>query len=246
MNLHPFKLFVFFTVGCLFVSCDKENSCVKTSGNNVVEDRTVSPSFENIELNDKINLIIRQDSVFSLKVEAGANLMPLITTEVANNQLVIKSDNRCDFLRSYDVPINVFLSTPNIKKITYKGQGNVSSSNTLTYPDFMIESDKGTGSFNLSLTTNNLKILQHTGPADFTVVGSAKYTYLYTNGNGWFHFENFSSDEAQVNTSGTGDVILKANNSLLVELYAIGNVYYYGNPALTISHHTGSGEVKKK
>ena len=57
MNLHPFKLLVFFTVGCLFVSCDKENSCVKTSGNNVVEDRTVSPSFENIELNDKINLI---------------------------------------------------------------------------------------------------------------------------------------------------------------------------------------------
>ncbi|MBI2280212.1 MAG: DUF2807 domain-containing protein [Bacteroidetes bacterium] len=246
MNFHRFKLIILFTIGSLFVSCDKENTCVKTSGDTITEERAVSQSFENIELNDKINLIIRQDSVFSLKVVGGANLMPLITTEVAANQLIIKSDNKCSFLRSYDEPINVFLSVPNLKKITYKGQGNISSGNMLVYPDFTIESDKGTGSINLSLTTNNLRILQHTGPADFTVVGSSKYTYLYTNGNGWFYFENFSSDDTHVNTAGTGDAIVRSNNNLLVELYAIGNVYYYGNPTLTVSHHTGSGEVKKR
>lgn len=227
-------------------SCDKESKCVKSSGNDVVEERTISSSFETIELNNKINLYIKQDSVFSFKVQAGSNLLPLITTEVAGNQLTIKSDNKCSFLRSYDRAINVFLSTPNLKKIVYKGQGNIYSGNMLTFPDFTIEADKATGSVNMGLTTDYLRILQHTGPADFTFVGSSKKTYLYTNGNGWYHFENFSSDDAHVNTSGTGNVILKANNSLLVELYAIGNVYYYGSPTLTISNQTGTGEVKKR
>jgi len=98
----------------------------------------------------------------------------------------------------------------------------------------------------MALITDYLKVLQHTGPADFTFYGSSKKTYLYTIGNGWFHFENFESDEVHVNTSGTGDVIVNAKSNLLVELYAIGNVYYYGNPTLTITNHTGSGEVKKR
>ncbi len=227
-------------------SCDKENTCVKSSGTVVKEARIVDEHFENIELNDKINLIIRQDTVFALNVEAGANLLPLITTEVVNNQLVIKSDNKCSFLRSYDKPINIYLYIKNIKKISIKGQGNITSSNTLLFPEFTIEAFKATGSVQLAIFTDYLKILQHTGPADFTFTGGSKYTYLYTNGNGWFHFENFNSDDAQVNTSGTGDVILKATKTLLVELYAIGNVYYYGNPIVTISQHAGSGEIKKR
>jgi len=227
-------------------SCDKDSKCLKTSGDNTSEIRTISSNFEVVELNDKINLYIKQDSVVSLRVEAGANLLPLITTEVSNNLLKIKSDNRCDFLRSYDKAINVFLSVPNLKKITYNGYGAINTVNTLTFPELVLEANKATGSIKMALITDYLKVLQHTGPADFTFYGSSKKTYLYTIGNGWFHFENFESDEVHVNTSGTGDVIVNAKSNLLVELYAIGNVYYYGNPTLTITNHTGSGEVKKR
>lgn len=229
-----------------FLSCDKESKCVKSSGDNTIENRSVSSSFDVVELNNKINLIIKQDSIFSLKVEAGANLLPLITTEVSGNQLTIKSDNKCSFLRSYNKAINVYLSTPNLTKINYKGQGDILSSNTLTFPNVEIEANKATGSIHLGLHCNSLKILQHTGPADFTFVGESENTYLYSNGNGWFHFENFSSNHVHVNAAGTGDMLVQANNSLLVELSAIGNVYYYGNPTVTIASHSGSGEIKKR
>lgn len=234
-----------FFLAAFSFSCDKENKCLKTSGNNTIEERTISSNFETIELNNKINLVIKQDSIFSIKVEAGANLLPLITTEVVGNQLIIKSDNKCSFLRSYNKAINVFLSTPNLKKINYKGQGNIYSGNMLSFPDFTIEANKATGSVKMGLTTNYLRILQHTGPADFTFVGSANDTYLYSLGNGWFHFENFSSNNVHVNSGGTGDFLVKANTTLLVELYSIGNVYYFGNPVLTVSKKTGSGEIKK-
>ncbi len=232
--------------GGAFLSCDKESKCVKSSGENTIETRTVNANFTEVVLNNKINLIIKQDSTFSLKVEAGANLLPLITTEVSGNLLTIKSDNKCSFLRSYNKAINVYLSTPNITKINYKGQGDILSANTLTFPNFEIQSDKATGSVNLGLYCNSLKLLQHTGPADFTFVGQAENTYLYSNGNGWFHFENYSSNHVHVNSAGTGDMLVKANTSLLVELSAIGNVYYYGNPTVTIASHSGSGEIKKR
>lgn len=235
----------FFVVAMLF-SCDKENSCVKTSGPTTSEFRIITGAFDTVELNNKINLILTQDSVFSIKVEAGANLLPLITTDVIDNQLIIKSDNRCNFLRSYTKPINVYLSVPSLKKINYLGQGNISCTNLLTFPTFTIEANKATGSVNLALVNDDLRVMQHIGPADFNFIGSSKRAYLYTNGNGWLHFENFICNDAQVNSSGTGDIILNATNSLLVELYAIGNVYYYGNPMLTVSNHTGSGEIKKK
>lgn len=243
-NVQIVVLVLFFASA--FLSCDKENKCLKSSGDNTIETRSVDVNFTEVEINNKINLIIKHDSTFSLKVEAGANLLPLITTEVSGNLLTIKSDNKCSFLRSYNKTINVYLSTPNLTKINYKGQGDVLSANTLSFPKLVIESNKGTGSFNMGLYCDDLRIMQHTGPADFTFVGGSNSTYLYSNGNGWFHFENFSSNSVHVNSTGTGDMLVKANNSLLVELAGIGNVYYYGNPTVTISSHTGSGEIKKR
>ncbi|MGE0561113.1 MAG: head GIN domain-containing protein [Flavobacteriales bacterium] len=239
-------LVVVLFLGGTFLSCDKENKCVKSSGDNTIETRAVSVNFTEVELNNKINLIIKHDSTFSLKVEAGANLLPLITTEVSGNKLTIKSDNKCSFLRSYSKVINVYLSTPNLTKINFKGQGDVLSANTLNFPNLEIEANKATGSIYLGLYCNSLKILQHTGSADFTFVGQSENTYLYSNGNGWFHFENFSSNGVHVNSTGTGDMLIKANNSLLVELTGIGNVYYYGNPTVMVSNHSGSGEIKKR
>lgn len=228
------------------VSCDKENQCIKTAGSETTEIRPISSTIETIELSDKINLYIKQDSLASLKVVGGENMLPLVYTDVNGKNLKIHSNNKCDFLRSYDYNLTVFLTVPNLKKIKYNGQGKIASVNTLVFPEFEIEANKATGSVNLALVTDNLKIMQHTGPSDFTFVGSAKKSYLYSIGNGWFHFENFSSNEVHINSHGTGDIIVQANISLLVELYAIGNVYYYGNPLLTISQHTGSGEIKRR
>lgn len=230
----------------IFFSCKKENGCLKTSGNTIVENRQVTQSFNYIELNNKINLIITQDSVYSLKVEAGENLMPLIFTEINANKLSIRSDNRCSFLRDYKKPINVYISTPDIKEILYKGYGNISATNLLNFPDFTIQADGGTGTVSLSLNSNEIKIKQHAGPADFRLSGQTNDIFLYTNGSGWIYAEKVAALTGHVSSNGTGDVFVNSKDELRVEIRHIGNVNYYGNPVINVTEQSGSGKIIKK
>lgn len=249
MNNKTLQLYKFFTllvVACLAISCDKDSKCLKTSGTNITEERLVNQSFESIELNNKINLIITQDSITSLKVEAGSNLMPMISTEIIHNQLVIKSDNKCSFLRSYTKPINVYLSTPNLKIINYKGNGDITATNVLYFPEFIINSEGGTGSVILGIVSDKINLYQHSGPADFTFVGFTKDLYVYSLGTGWFFLDNLYSQTAHVSSNGTGDVTVNTNNTLRVELRYIGNVNYFGNPVIDVTEHSGSGIIVKK
>ena len=246
ITLQFYKSFTVLVVVCLAVSCDKDNKCLKTSGNTITEERLINQPFESIELNNKINLIITQDSITSLKVEAGSNLMPMIYTDIKDNQLIIKSDNKCSFLRSYNKPINVYLSTPNLKKISYKGNGDITSTNALNFPYLTIDADGGTGSVNLALISEKLDIRQHSGSADFNLIGFTKELYVYSIGTGWFFLDNLNTQSVHVNSNGTGDITVNASNILMVELRYIGNVNYYGNPVLSVTNHSGSGVIVKK
>lgn len=241
-------LYSFTTLILLSVifSCKKENGCLKTSGSSIVEVRQVTQPFDFIELNNKINLIITQDSLYSLKVEAGENLMPLIFTEISGNKLNIRSDNKCSFLRDYKKPINVYVSCPNIKEILYKGYGDISATNLLNFPDFMIQADGGTGTVSLPLNSTEIKIKQHAGPADFRLSGQTDNIFVYTNGMGWIYTENVVAKTGHVSSSGTGDVFVNVTDQLRVEIRHIGNVNYFGNPTVNITEQSGSGKVIKK
>lgn len=240
------NILLIFVITLFFSSCDKESSCLKGKGNNVSEQRALTGIVDQLTLDHNINLVLKEDSIVSLTVEGPENLLPKIRTELESNILKIFSENKCSYLRSYDYEITVYLSVPNLKKIDYTGFGNITSEGVLSYPSFTFDSFEGTGKINLLIDAEELSIRQHNGPADFTISGNCKNTYVYTLGNGWFFLQNLQSDKVHVNHAGTGDIFVTANQTLLVELYAIGNVYYFGNPTLSISHHTGSGEIKKK
>jgi hypothetical protein len=240
-------LIVFYLAIMLFhLSCGKDSSCLKNTGKIINEYRTISAEVNEISLKNNIDLIITQSNDVSLKVEGGENLLPYINTEISGNKLKISSDNKCSFLRDYDIPITVYLSIPNITKLFYTGHGTVTSANTLNFSNFIFNADQGTGSINLSMNSDNIYIYQHTGPSDITMKGNTNYLYLFSGENGWLFFNNLEADDVHTNHGGTGDMIVKANKTLLVELTSIGNIDYYGNPDVTVSVHTGSGELRKK
>ncbi len=235
-----------FTVALMFLSCGKESSCFKSTGKIIKEERSITSGVTEISIEDNIDLLITQSSNISLVVEGGENLLPYINTDISGSQLTISSDNKCSFFRDYSVPLTVYLSLPNLTKIAYTGKGNISSANGLNFPDFTLETTHGTGSINLTMNSDKVAIYQHTGPADFTIKGTTNYLYLYSGGNGWFYLDKLEAEDVHTNNRGSGDMIVKANKSLLVELTSLGNIEYYGNPDVTVSVHSGSGKLIKK
>ena len=224
-------------------SCDKDSNCLKGNGNVVSETRTLGASFENIYLNHNINLILKQDSTVSITVTGGSNLLSGIKTNIEGSTLKIFSDNKCSYLKSYDNSITINLSVPNLKNFEYVGFGNVSSANTLNFPDFTFDSREGTGDVSLALNSTYTYFKQHTGPADFNLSGYSKHSYVYTNGNGWFYAGSLKTENTHVSSNGTGDVFVNASNTLKIELRSMANVHYYGNPTLNITDHSGSGDI---
>jgi hypothetical protein len=245
-NNTKYQILICITISIVILSCGKDSSCFKNTGKIIIEQRAISADVNEIIMENNINLVITQSNTVGLTLEGGENLLPYVNTEISGSELKISSDNRCNFLRDYDIPITVYLSIPNIIKINYTGQGSVSCTNTLNFPNFEFETNQGTGSINLNVIANKIAIYQHSGPSDVTIRGSANSLYLYGGGNGWLFFNNLEADDVHTNNAGAGDIIVKANNTLLVELTSIGNIDYYGNPDVNVSVYTGSGKLRKR
>ena len=179
-------------------------------------------------------------------VEGGANLLPYINTIVSDGKLSISSDNKCSLFRDYNIPITVYLTVENLSKIEYTGQGDISSTNTLCFPDFIFETNNGTGSIQLNLKSNSIGIIQHTGATDITLSGSSNSLFAYLFGTGRQNHEALSANIVHVKNTGTGDVIVTANHTLLIELTSSGNIAYYGNPIITIGEESGSGKLIRR
>ncbi|MBL4592681.1 MAG: DUF2807 domain-containing protein [Flavobacteriales bacterium] len=235
---------VFLSVGLL--SCRKDSACLKGTGKIITEQRVISSDVTSIKTKDNIDIVITYSNEPSLRIEAGENLIPFINTDISDGELSLSSDNKCSMLRNYDTPIVVYVSLPNLTNIDYTGQGIITSSNTLNYSDFTFETRNGTGSINLDLNSTNVSIIQHTGPADITLTGTTNNLYAYSGRQGWQYLNNISANNVHVNNAGSGDIIVRAINNLLVELTYIGNIDYYGSPNVIVSVHTGSGELRKK
>jgi len=74
------------------------------------------PGFRDIELNDKIDVYVKQGPNFEVKVEAGKNMHIGITTEVKDSVLIINNVNTFNFVRSPKRKVKVFITSPHFKK----------------------------------------------------------------------------------------------------------------------------------
>src|SRR5437763_903143 len=111
-NLFYSSACVFFIAICIAVNwkCNKDNpcDCIHGTGNVVQQERQLS-TFHSVYVEDNVNLIFQEDTVQKIIVEAGKNLIDLVKTEMRGDELYLHNDNKCNFSRRYDIPINVYI-----------------------------------------------------------------------------------------------------------------------------------------
>ncbi len=161
---------------CIFLlfllSCKKENmcDCIKSTGKIKFQERIVG-DFSNIWLEDNINIILKPDTINKITIEAGENLLKLIHTEIKNNYLYITNENRCNWVRKFDIPINAYISLKKLDTISYWGSGNISCTDTLKNAIFQIDVHDGSGTVDLTINTYESRLKIHTGPPTLNIDG---------------------------------------------------------------------------
>jgi hypothetical protein len=227
----------------LFSSCKKENmcDCIKGTGEIIKEKRTVA-DFTSIEVHDNIYVTLTQDSINSVEVEAGENLLPLIRTNVDGSMLRIENDNKCNWVRSYKKEIHVYLHVRNLQYIwSYSGK-SIISSNTLTNPVINIF-NFFSGDISVDIDADSSYTKQMGAGGDISVTGRTNYNYIFDQGYGFLHLENLQSNKALVAQHGTGDIHMNIRDILDVEILSSGSVYYSGSPAVEQRPSSGNGRL---
>lgn len=217
--------------------------CFKSTGSIVKESRPVS-YFYAIDVEKKVDVILRYGNSDEITVEAGENIIGGITTRIENNTLYITNENKCNWVRSYSNPVNVYVTTNHLRQIYQRGNGKISSDGILTYDSLYMET-WSSGDIKLAVESDLLENRQHVSVGDVEVTGVARQLYVYNNGNGFCTMGNLQTKITQVDNQGTGDTYVKVDSILHYGISGIGNIYLYG-PAQAQGNTSGQGALFRK
>jgi hypothetical protein len=228
----------------LLARCHQDDGvCISSTGKVITQDRAVQP-YRCVEIYDNINVFLTQDSTLDrIVVEAGKNLIDGITTRIDSGKLSLRNENSCSWLRSFEVPVNVYLTFGSLDTIIFRAAGDITCTNVWTGESVNLDVIEGAGKFDLRINAYRSNFLVRYGTTDIKITGFSEVTTLITSGFGPFHAEGLTSKFTYVKSFSPNDMYVYSNIDLAVEIGNIGNVYYTGNPATLTTNIYGEGKL---
>lgn len=234
-----------FVFTALLFSCAEDGSfdCFTSTGDIKKESRATAP-FHFIELHDDINLYLTQDSAGnSIEVEAGENLLEGITTTVEKGHLAIRNENTCDWVRSFEVPVNVYITFSDLDSIIFRAAGDLMFTNTWKRDSIQFDVWEGAGDIDLKLDVFKSKIYVHYGVATLHVSGTSQVSYISNKGYGPINAYDLWTNYSYLGTFSPNDCFVFVHGEIGATINNIGNVYYKGNPQTVTQELTSSGRL---
>lgn len=227
-----------------FTNCSKEHlfDCLKSTGDEITEIRNAN-TFTKLNLKDDVDIILYSDTTPFVRVTAGEHLIEGIITEIENDVLYIRNENKCNWTRNFKNKYTVMIGMRNPEKIEIYGAGNITCADTIRTSEFFFDSWNASGSFYLLF--NNLKthVNNHIGRADFHASGSTNVAFAYINDVATLDFSNLKTELFYMRSSTTGDCKINVNSELEAFLTYTGDVFYTGNLYKVEQQVSGSGRL---
>jgi len=200
--------------GCHYTIHDR----VAGSGKRQTQKREVA-SFNSISTAGAFDIEVVCQKPLGLEIEGDDNVLPLITTEVSNNVLHIKS------ARGYSVhdPVTLKISVPNLESLSASGAGKIVVSG--------VKSEK----FEIDAS----------GAPTIKVSGDTKVINIDASGAGKIDTHKLRAAQAVVKSKGVSRVEVFAADQLDVTVSGPSHVIYAGDPVVKQTVH-GPGSVEKK
>jgi hypothetical protein len=241
----PVAIWLFLSLialGLLAGSCKKSGECFTNTGEIIKEERRTG-TFDSIEVRNYVNLILIQDTISKVVVETGKNIVSGITTEVHDNTLYVDNTLNCNWLRSYDKPINVYIYGRYFHKIYYLASGDVTAPDTLYTNYLKVDIWGGCGKINLKLAISEGMFIEHMGTADVELHGRCAFCSVYAGDFGFFQCKDLRTRYNYVTNAGSNDCYVSSDHFLGATISSIGNIYYTGTADSIKTKITGAGKL---
>ena len=240
------KIGFLFLLFLQIMSCKKpENrSCWKGTGKVVTKNIPLA-SFQTLELHQRLNIVLVQDSLEFLEIEAGENLQNFIDWSIVNGKLEIWNQNKCAYLRYKTGDVKVTIHFKSLAKLIYWGSELLVSSDTIQTDYLYIMMNDGAGDLDLRVHANTINVLNPHGFSNISIGGTCGFLRLDMDGYGTFDARQMLvSDSISVMYASNGISYLRANQlKLKAELSSSGDIWYYGIPAAIQKIRYGTGDL---
>src|SRR5215813_11241998 len=203
------------TVGCSLINVNK----VKGSGVVKTEKRSLPP-YTSLEVSCAASIGVRLQEQESLEISGDDNLIPLITTEVKNNTLYIRSTQEI----APREKLRITLSNPDLTRFAFSGAGDANVSN--------IKNDR-------------IEIVL-SGAGDLIASGETRDAAITLSGAGKVDAKNLLAVNAKANSTGVGSLDVYAKEQLDAKATGVGEINYYGNPKVVKKDASGIGSINER
>ncbi len=228
----------------LFLASSCQKAGLSSSGKEISIIRQ-QKDFTHLQLWDNIDIELTQDSLNSLEIIAGENLMDKIESKTEDGILILSNQNRFNWLRSYSKPIRILLHFKNLNEIEIHGTGNISCTNPIESDSLMLNVWDAAGKVELNIHTKKSSIRYHIGTASISYRGISRLSYISSNSYGPVDARNLQSEQTYISTKGSNNNYVWASEILEATISSIGNIYYKGDPKILKTFLNGSGKVEK-
>src|SRR5499433_1939164 len=213
------SLSIALVVGLAGCNLSSTTDRVKGSGIVKTEKRSLAP-FDSVEVSCNGSIQAHTQGQEGLEIRGDDNIIPLITTEVNNGILYIRSSKEYDSRDSLVITV----SAPDLKKLVFSGAGKASLSNV----------------------KNDRVEIALTGAGSLTASGETKEANITLSGAGSVDAKNLHAVNAKVNSTGVGGVEIYVTGQLDTKTSGIGEINYYGSPKIVNRQAGGIGSINER
>lgn len=214
-----------------------------TAGKNTRQTRNLS-DFNFINLSMSGSVYVKQASEFSVEVEAPADLIDKITTQVSERTLII--DNKNTKMNIGNSGIKIYVTMPNPNGFEVNGSGSITALTPIT-SNFFVASVSGSGSMKLmDITAKNLKMKVEGSGSFSQTAAKAETSLISVTGSGHYEVDNVTSQVISAVLEGSGSINMHtlAAEKLSMQNGGSGSFRQIGGMATSVLiENRGSGNI---
>ncbi len=239
--MRSFSIFLFagMLVGMssLVASCSAIGG-IHGDGNVLKETRKIS-SFDGIEVSGAFDVILRQGATEEVTVEADANLLPVIRTEVVGGTLTIETKKPVEHV----TVMKVYVTVKDLKRIDVSGAVDINTEGRITVPELSLDAS-GASDSKMDIAVQTLK-LDCSGASKIKFSGSATNVSMDLSGASDIFAYDLLAETYDIDISGAGNAQLNVSKKIRAEISGAGSVKYKGSPTEVDQSVSGAGSIKK-
>jgi putative autotransporter adhesin-like protein len=201
--------------------CSLIDTTDRVKGSGIVKtDKRSLPPFASLEVMCHGSILVHTQRQEGLEIKGDDNIIPLITTEVNNGTLYIRSS------KEYNPrdKLEIIVSAPDLKRFVFSGAGEA----------------------NLSNVKNDRIEIALIGAGSLIASGETKEADITLSGAGSVDTKNLHAINAKVNSTGLGNIEIYVTGQLDAKTSGVGEINYYGNPKSVNRQAMGLGGINQR